>query len=117
MVTVDGMVKDVRTATPSGAGPRGAAGGSRASDIGVAHGPLADQLDLVARCIEARVVTRVFSASLTGFDTHADEKGLPRQLVTQLDAAVSAFVARMARSDAGRRTVVAIYSEFGRRVR
>ena len=32
------------------------------------------QLDLVAQCVEAGVATRVYSVSLGGFDTHADEK-------------------------------------------
>ncbi len=37
-------------------------------------GELADQLDVVARCILAGVPTRVYAVSLNGFDTHADEK-------------------------------------------
>ncbi len=75
------------------------------------------QLDLVARCVEAGVATRVFSVSLGGFDTHADEKVAQQRLLTQLDTAVTGFVERMAGSTAGRGVVVAIYSEFGRRVR
>jgi uncharacterized protein (DUF1501 family) len=78
---------------------------------------LASQLDLVARCVEANVATRVFSVSLGGFDTHADEKDAQQRLLTEVDTAITGFVNRMARADAGRRVVVAIYSEFGRRVR
>jgi uncharacterized protein (DUF1501 family) len=78
---------------------------------------LAAQLDLVAQCVEARVATRVYSVSLGGFDTHADERQLQEVLLGQLDRALSSFVDRMARSEPGRRVTVLVYSEFGRRVR
>ncbi|MFI2710905.1 DUF1501 domain-containing protein [Micromonospora sp. NPDC018662] len=113
---VDGMVREVR-ATAAGdeteddgeTTPGTATGGARAS--------LDAQLDLVARCVEAGVVTRVFSVSLGGFDTHADEKQLQQVLLGQLDGALSRFTDRMSRTEAGRKVVVAVYSEFGRRVR
>jgi uncharacterized protein (DUF1501 family) len=63
------------------------------------------------------VATRVFSASLGGFDLHADGREAQQNLLTELDTAVGGFVDRMARSERGRGVVVAIYSEFGRRVR
>jgi uncharacterized protein (DUF1501 family) len=78
---------------------------------------LAAQLRLIARCVEAGVATRVFSASLGGFDLHADGRQAQEILLADLDEAVSGFVERMARTDRGRRVVVMIYSEFGRRVR
>jgi uncharacterized protein (DUF1501 family) len=89
----------------------------KATGTGGARTALSAQLDLVARCVEADVATRVFSVSLGGFDTHADEKVAQQRLLTELDTAVTAFVDRMSRGDAGRKVVVAIYSEFGRRVR
>jgi uncharacterized protein (DUF1501 family) len=75
--------------------------------------PLDAQLDLVAQCVEAEVSTRVFSVSLGGFDTHADEKRLQEVLLGQVDRAVSRFAERVR----DRNVVVAVYSEFGRRVR
>lgn len=78
---------------------------------------LAAQLQLIARCVEAKVATRVYSASLGGFDLHADGREAQENLLTELDKAVSGFVDRMAKTEAGRRVVVLIYSEFGRRVR
>jgi uncharacterized protein (DUF1501 family) len=78
---------------------------------------LAAQLQLIARCVEAKVATRVYSASLGGFDLHADGREAQENLLTELDQAVTGFVDRMAKSDAGRKVVVMIYSEFGRRVR
>jgi uncharacterized protein (DUF1501 family) len=88
-----------------------------ATATGGARTALKTQLDLVARCIEANVASRVFSVSLGGFDLHADEKEPQQRLLTELDTAITGFVDRMAGTGTGRRTVVAIYSEFGRRVR
>jgi uncharacterized protein (DUF1501 family) len=113
LVEVDTMIHELPepAASPS-ADPSGpAATGTGGRDA------LGAQLDLVARCVEAGVATRVFSVSLGGFDLHADEKEPQQRLLTELDTAVTAFVKRMAGSDRGRNVVVAIYSEFGRRVR
>jgi uncharacterized protein (DUF1501 family) len=73
---------------------------------------LAKQLAVVARCVRANVPTQVYAVSLGGFDTHADEKGTQSRLLGELDGAVSGFLADVA----GRDVVVAVYSEFGRRV-
>ncbi|QLQ39583.1 DUF1501 domain-containing protein [Micromonospora robiginosa] len=78
---------------------------------------LAAQLALVARCVEAGVPTRVFSVSLGGFDTHAQERVGQETLLGRLDEALSSFVDRLGRTAAGRRVTVVVYSEFGRRVR
>lgn len=80
-------------------------------------GPLGVQLALVRRCIEAGVPTRVYSVSLGGFDTHADERTGQEYLLKQLDDALTDFVTSMGRTEAGKRVVVVVYSEFGRRVR
>ncbi|MEU9504720.1 DUF1501 domain-containing protein [Micromonospora sp. NPDC048170] len=78
---------------------------------------LETQLALVTRCIEAGVPTQVYSVSLDGFDTHAMERAGHESLLSRLDRALSAFVTRMARTEAGRQVTVVVYSEFGRRVR
>jgi uncharacterized protein (DUF1501 family) len=77
------------------------------------HGALGRQLAAVSRCIRARVPTRVYAASLGGFDTHADERGTQSRLLGELDAAVAGFLDGMQDDP---RVVVAVYSEFGRRV-
>jgi uncharacterized protein (DUF1501 family) len=74
------------------------------------------QLDLIAGLIEAGVPTRAYSASLGGFDTHADERGTQQRLLTELDGALTPFVQRLRKTDRGRNAVVLVYSEFGRRV-
>jgi uncharacterized protein (DUF1501 family) len=78
---------------------------------------LSAQLGLVAQCVEAGVPTTVYSVSLGGFDTHAEEIAGHEQLLKELDRALTEFVNRMAGSEGGQRTTVLVYSEFGRRVR
>jgi uncharacterized protein (DUF1501 family) len=80
------------------------------------EGALAAQLDVVARCVEAGAPARVYSVSLGGFDTHADERGTQQRLLTEVDQAVTGFLTRMAGTDRGRGVVLMAYSEFGRRV-
>jgi uncharacterized protein (DUF1501 family) len=88
-----------------------------ATGTGGAQSSLKAQLDLVARCVEAGVATRVFSVSQGGFDFHAGEKQAQEQILRLVDAAVTGFCDRMAKTDHGRRVVLMMYSEFGRRVR
>ncbi|WP_433381195.1 DUF1501 domain-containing protein [Actinoplanes sp. CA-142083] len=87
-----------------------------ATATGGASQPLEAQLGLVAKCVEAGAATRVYSVSLGGFDLHADEKTAQESQLTKLDKPLAAFADRMSRTDAGRNVVIAVYSEFGRRV-
>lgn len=74
------------------------------------------QLDLVSHCIRSGLATQVYSVSLSGFDTHANEKGTQQSLLTRLDASLSKFLREMSDHKFGRDVVVMTYSEFGRRV-
>jgi uncharacterized protein (DUF1501 family) len=78
---------------------------------------LDDQFDEVARLVKGGVPTRVFSVSLGGFDTHANEKDTQARLLNAVDQAVTRFVNEMAASPNGAKVTVVIYSEFGRRVK
>lgn len=78
---------------------------------------LADQLAVVARCIKAGVPTRVYTVSLGGFDTHADERDTQQRLLGKLDSAVTGFLNQMSTDPHGKNVVLMTYSEFGRRVR
>jgi len=101
-------------------GPALAAAGSAtaaASSSATARGSdLAGQLDMVAACIAADAPTRIYSVSVGGFDTHADEKDAQSRLLGQVDSAVSGFASQVASGARGRDVVVTLYSEFGRRV-
>jgi len=74
------------------------------------------QLDLVARCVKAAVPTRVYMVSLGGFDTHADERGTQEELLKTVDEALTSFLRQMRTNTYGKKLVVMMYSEFGRRV-
>jgi len=71
----------------------------------------------LAALIEGDVGSRILSAELGGFDTHTGVVTRHANLMRTLDAALGAFLEDLERSEAGRETVVLVFSEFGRRVR
>ncbi|MEU5370963.1 DUF1501 domain-containing protein [Streptomyces sp. NPDC005951] len=96
--------------------PRDEEDGNEGASAG-GQGGLGAQLDVVARAIEAGVSTRAYSVSLGGFDTHANEKATQSRLLGGLDKDLTRFLERVRKAKAGRKVVVAVYSEFGRRPR
>src|SRR5262249_42199363 len=114
LLKVDALIASVKDAAASDQNHEDDA---PATGTGGAQSALASQLDLVAQCVEAGAMTRVFSVSLGGFDFHASEKVAEERLLSTLDTAVANFVTRMAKSEHGKKVTVLIYSEFGRRVR
>jgi uncharacterized protein (DUF1501 family) len=89
-----------------------AAGGNAGGDTN-----LTQQLDIVAKLVAAGAPTRVWSVSLGGFDTHADEKGAQSILLGVVSQGISKFMSQMRASNRSNDVVVLVYSEFGRRVR
>ncbi|WP_460359530.1 DUF1501 domain-containing protein [Mycobacterium sp. ZZG] len=90
--------------------------GGPESETGPNSNGLNVQLNTVARCIAAGVPTRVYSVSLGGFDTHADQRDDHQRLVGVLDKAVTRFIKTIRNNTAGKNVVLMAYSEFGRRV-
>ena len=86
-------------------------GGGQASD-----NVLAAQLSVVANLILAGATADVYSVELGGFDTHADQEPVQGALLGQLDSAVTAFVDALRGTRHGSKTVVLVYTEFGRRL-
>jgi uncharacterized protein (DUF1501 family) len=78
---------------------------------------LAQQLAVVAECINASVPTRVYSVSLGGFDTHSAEKQTQSQLWAEVDRAVVDFQNAVSAGPHGKDVVTVLYTEFGRRVK
>jgi uncharacterized protein (DUF1501 family) len=78
---------------------------------------LSQQLDIVAKLVSAGAPTRVWSVSLGGFDTHADEKGSQAILLGVVSQGISKFMSQMRATNRAKDVVVLVYSEFGRRVR
>jgi uncharacterized protein (DUF1501 family) len=79
-------------------------------------GAVGDSLDVVARLINAGADTKVYSVSMGGFDTHANQPAIQPNLFTQLDTALRGFWSAIANHPRRNGIVVAVYSEFGRRV-
>jgi uncharacterized protein (DUF1501 family) len=90
--------------------------GKTANAKAAKNSSLAQQLDIVAECINASVPTRVYSVSLGGFDTHSAEKGTQSMLWGEVDKAVVDFQNAIAAGPHGKNVVTVLYTEFGRRV-
>ncbi|MEO3938663.1 DUF1501 domain-containing protein [Dermatophilaceae bacterium Soc4.6] len=99
----------------SGASAEAAGAGAGAEARGA--DALAQQLGLVARCIRMGAPTRVYTVSLGGFDTHADEKGTQTTQLTLVDKALSGFRTALGDHPRAKDVVTMAYTEFGRRVR
>jgi uncharacterized protein (DUF1501 family) len=70
----------------------------------------------VAAMIAGGLPTRVYYVSLSGFDTHQNQKGRHENLMTQLAEGVSAFWADLKAQRNDDRVLMMTFSEFGRRV-
>jgi uncharacterized protein (DUF1501 family) len=81
------------------------------------HTGLDAQLEVVASAIAARVPTRVYEVSLGGLDTHSNQKETQSRIMGVLDGAVTRFRERVRAERPETPVVVAVHSEFGRRVR
>jgi uncharacterized protein (DUF1501 family) len=77
---------------------------------------LSQQLDIVAKLIDAGAPTRVWSVSLGGFDTHANEANAQAALLGVVSDSISRFMTQLKSTTRSKDVVVMVYSEFGRRV-
>ena len=76
----------------------------------------AESLKTIAQVIAADVGTRVFFATLGGFDTHANQAAQHQRLLTELDDSIEAFMQDLERLGRQQDVMVMTFSEFGRRV-
>jgi uncharacterized protein (DUF1501 family) len=77
---------------------------------------LAQQLDVVAKLIAAGSPTKVWSVSLGGFDTHANEANAQASLLGTVSDSLSRFMGQLKATTRGNDVTIMVYSEFGRRV-
>jgi uncharacterized protein (DUF1501 family) len=77
---------------------------------------LSQQFDVVAKLIDIGVPTRVWSLSMGGFDTHADEISSQNGLLGILSSSVTRFFGQIQKISRANDVVIMVYSEFGRRV-
>ena len=78
---------------------------------------LSQQLDVVAKLIAAGSPTKVWSVSLGGFDTHANEANAQAQLLGVVSLSLTRFMSQLKSTTRLNDVTVMVYSEFGRRVK
>ncbi|MEQ8844465.1 MAG: DUF1501 domain-containing protein [Phycisphaerales bacterium] len=80
---------------------------------------LARQLSMIAQMIRAGMKTRIYYATLGGFDTHAGQgaaNGRHAQLLRQMATSIQAFYQDLKAQGNDGRVMTLTFSEFGRRV-
>lgn len=77
---------------------------------------LAQQLDVVAKLIAADSPTKVWSVSLGGFDTHANEANAQAALLGVVSSSIYRFMSQLKSTTRSNDVTILVYSEFGRRV-
>lgn len=77
---------------------------------------LASSLAIIARLIKGNLGTKVYMASIDGFDTHANQLTSHATLLTRIGTAVKAFYDDLAATGHNQQVLIATHSEFGRRV-
>ncbi len=79
-------------------------------------GSLSNQLRLVGAMIRDELPTRVYYASLGGFDTHGGQLGSHGQLMRQVGDSIKAFQDDIQSQGRQDQVLTMVFSEFGRRV-
>jgi len=79
-------------------------------------GRLADGLKFISQMICGGITAPVFTASLDGFDTHANQKRAQANLLKQLSDALMAFQTDLKDHGLEENVLTLVFSEFGRRV-
>lgn len=78
--------------------------------------PFGKDLKQIAELITADTDTQIYYVSLTGFDTHANQKNVQERLLKQYADGMLALVNDLKRNDLLKDTLIMTFSEFGRRV-
>jgi uncharacterized protein (DUF1501 family) len=77
---------------------------------------LSHRLKLIAQLIKAGLTTSMYYTRLGGFDTHANQLGQHDMLLRELGESLRAFLDDLHKSGEGKRVLVLVFSEFGRRL-
>ncbi|MDJ1499140.1 DUF1501 domain-containing protein [Xanthocytophaga agilis] len=77
---------------------------------------LGRKLKTIAELIVSGIETNIFYVSISGFDTHINQKLRQGQLLKQYSEAMSTFIQDMKQNNQLNETLVMTFSEFGRRV-
>ena len=82
-----------------------------------AKGKLAANLGVIAGLIKAGLSTRVYYTTMSGFDTHVNQKPQQERLFKELSESVGAFVGELDKGGQMDDVLILVFSEFGRRVK
>jgi uncharacterized protein (DUF1501 family) len=77
---------------------------------------LARRMKLIAQLIKAGLATSIYYTRLGGFDTHANQQFTHANLLRELGDSLRPFVEDLEKAGHGKRVVVMVFSEFGRRL-
>jgi uncharacterized protein (DUF1501 family) len=86
-------------------------------DVAFPPGPFGNAVNTAAQLAANGAGIAVVRLSLGGFDTHANQQGLHANLLRQLGEGLAALREALIEIDRWNSTVIATYSEFGRRPR
>lgn len=78
---------------------------------------LAHNLSGIAQLINAGAETKVYYASIAGFDTHANQTVRQNNLLERVSQSLAAFVDDLRKGEQLDSTLILVFSEFGRRVK
>jgi len=86
------------------------------TSVAYPQSPLSQSLKTIAQIIAGDVGTRVYFATLGGFDTHANQPMQQQRLLGELDGSLDAFMQDLEHLGRQDDVMVMTFSEFGRRV-
>lgn len=75
------------------------------------------QLKTTAQFINSGLKTKIFYASLGGFDTHVNQQNTQKRLLKMYAESIEAFVEDLKEQNTLKDTLILTFSEFGRRVK
>ena len=87
------------------------------STISYPMNPLGRDLKQISELITADTATKVYYAGMSGFDTHANQKGTQQRLLKQYADSMSAFVTDLQQNNLLDDVLIMTFSEFGRRAK
>lgn len=86
------------------------------SKVTYPQNPFAKDLQQIAELITADTDTKIYYVSLSGFDTHANQKNIQERLLQGYADAMKAFVMDLKQNGLLDDVLIMTFSEFGRRV-
>ncbi len=86
------------------------------SNLEYPNNPFGKQLKTTAEFINSHLESKVYYASMGGFDTHANQFNRQDRLLSTFSSAMDVFVKDLKQNNTFKDTLILVFSEFGRRV-